>query len=356
MKTKTLLILLISLIIFSNIGQAQEIREYIVKKTSSTIEIDGLLNEPDWVNAGLTEKFVIYNTGAETRLSTQAKLLWDDTNLYISFTSEDPDVWGEMVNHDSHLWNEEVVEVFCDPDGDGLQYLELQANPLGTKLDLVMSKAYSAGGSADFSWQLEDFKVGIGIKGTQNDLTDVDTLWICEMALPFQHLAFCAPTKNFPPLDGDQWRLLMTRYDYERTGSKRVEISAWNKLDNRGFHAPDKFGRIIFSNETVSSVKSTTGSKNHPVTFELVDNFPNPFDTSTTIKYKLVSSENVKIEIYNSLGQKIKMLRSDLAQTGIHSIEWDGRNESGKAVAAGSYIVRMSDGKSVSTRTILKIR
>jgi len=209
---------------------------------------------------------------------------------------------------------------------------------------------------SDFSWQLEDFQVGIGIKGTINDLTDVDTLWTCEMALPFQHLAFCAPTKSFPPLDGDQWRLLLTRYDYERTGSKRVEISAWNKLDNRGFHAPDKFGRIIFSSETVSLVKSTDGIQIHPITFELVDNFPNPFDTSTTIKYKVQASENVNIEIYNTLGQKVKTLLSDKAKIGIHSIEWNGKTESGKAVAAGSYIVRMSDGKRILTRAILKIR
>ncbi len=356
MKTKLIFTFLVSSLIFSSLGQTQEIREYIVKKTSTTIEIDGLLNEPDWENAAFTEKFVIYNTGAETRLSTKAKMLWDDTNLYISFTSEDPDVWGEMVNHDSHLWNEEVVELFCDPDGDGLNYLELQANPLGTKLDLLMSKAYSAGGSADFSWTLEDFQVGVSIQGTINDLNDVDTLWTCEMALPFLNLAFCAPTKSFPPQDNDQWRLLLTRYDYERTGSKRTEISAWNKLDNRGFHAPDKFGRIIFSDETVSSVKSNTGLKNHPTSFELVDNFPNPFDTSTTIKYKLLSPEKVNIEIYNTMGQKVKTLLWDKTKTGIHIIEWNGQNESGKAVAAGSYIVRMSDGKQVLTRTILKIR
>jgi hypothetical protein len=71
---------------------------------------------------------------------TDAKMLWDDQNLYFAFECEDTDIFATMKVRDQHLWEEEVVEIFIDPDNDQQNYIELEVNPLNTFLDLFVLK------------------------------------------------------------------------------------------------------------------------------------------------------------------------------------------------------------------------
>ncbi|MFC1508299.1 hypothetical protein ACFL60_01260 [Candidatus Omnitrophota bacterium] len=73
-------------------AEAQDIREYVVKKTESALEIDGLLSELEWEAAEFTETFIKYTDGSVQQYLTQAKMLWDDRYFYIAFTCEDIDV------------------------------------------------------------------------------------------------------------------------------------------------------------------------------------------------------------------------------------------------------------------------
>lgn len=237
--------MLLTIICFLCNLHGQYIPEYIVKKTITPLNIDGKLTKPEWQAAPATDKFITLDSGKAAHLSTQAKFLWDDKYLYIGFICEDPDIEATITERDAELWNEEVVEVFCDPDGDGLNYFELQVNPLNTVLDLLMNKPYSAGGRSNFSWNLKNLKSAVWLNGTLNNPSDVDTQWTCEIAIPFNELAFMAPTMNFPPHDGDSWRILVARYHYNPDGS--CEKSSWTKLNSYTFHIPSKFGRIIFS-------------------------------------------------------------------------------------------------------------
>lgn len=234
-------------------AQTPEIREYIVKRTSGPITIDGKLSESGWQDAADTKDFVIYTDGSAPIFPTKAKMLWDNDYLYVAFIMTDRDVWGKMTSWhtgDPCLCLEEVAEVFIDPDGDGYNYIEIEVNPLKTVMDLTMSKEYGSGGKGDFDWNLNGLKIGVWVDGTLNDSTDVDKKWVCELAFPFKEIAFCAPSKFFPPKSGDSWRLNLYRYEYGRIGDNLKELSAWNKTDaKRGFHAPDRFGRIVFSEE-----------------------------------------------------------------------------------------------------------
>ncbi|MEL6593847.1 MAG: cohesin domain-containing protein, partial [Bacteroidota bacterium] len=74
--------------------------------------------------------------------------------------------------------------------------------------------------------------------------------------------------------------------------------------------------------------------------FGLYQNMPNPFDRFTNIVFELPSNNDVKIEIYNSLGQVIKTFDGRYPQ-GKHEIRWDGTNETGMQVSAGIYYARM---------------
>jgi len=340
----------LSLLFLLNIIHGQTIPQYTVTKSATAMTIDGKLTEPEWLAAPLTAKFVHHTDGSATRLSTQAKLLWDDQYLYIGFICEDPDVWATLKNRDDHLWNGEVVEMICDPDGDGLNYFEVQVNPLGTLLDLTLTKAYSAGGQANMAWTL-NFAASVWVDGTLNDSSDVDAKWCCEVALPFNELAFMGPSLHFPPRDGEAWRILLTRYDYERKGSKIVELSAWNQTNSSSFHVPDKFGRIIFSANPIVSAERQHDTSPHTLT---LTNYPNPFNPTTTIEYQiphatsshfpLEKADNggfVTLKIFDLLGREVATLVNEKKDAGTYSVQW---NASG--FSSGIYFYRLeANGK-----------
>jgi len=89
--------------------------------------------------------------------------------------------------------------------------------------------------------------------------------------------------------------------------------------------------------------------------YNLIQNYPNPFNNSTVIKFSLPEEKKVTIHIYNTLGQIIKNLVQDKIYTaGLHSVVWNGRNDSGDVATNGVYIYEMKAGNfSQSLKMIL---
>ena len=81
-----------------------------------------------------------------------------------------------------------------------------------------------------------------------------------------------------------------------------------------------------------------------PKSFELEQNFPNPFNSSTSISFKLPEEVQICLEVYNELGQKMKTLATGNYKPGIHTIIWDGTDNSGGNVASGIYFYRLMTG------------
>jgi len=85
-------------------------------------------------------------------------------------------------------------------------------------------------------------------------------------------------------------------------------------------------------------------SLNLPTDFNLSQNYPNPFNASTQIRYTLPEAAHVKIEIFNVLGQRVKVLVDEFQTAGYKQILWDGRNEKGQGVSSGVYLYKISAG------------
>ena len=77
-----------------------------------------------------------------------------------------------------------------------------------------------------------------------------------------------------------------------------------------------------------------------PKSTRLQPPFPNPANPSTTLQYDLHVLSEVKLEIYNILGQRVRRLFDEEKAAGTFSIPWDGLNDHGLAVSTGTYIVR----------------
>jgi hypothetical protein len=93
-----------------------------------------------------------------------------------------------------------------------------------------------------------------------------------------------------------------------------------------------------------------------PQVFKLFQNYPNPFNPSTTIQYQLKVSSKVELSVYNLLGQQIRKLVNSSQPAGNYQMEWDGMDETGKAVASGVYIYRIKMGNVQQSRRMILLR
>jgi hypothetical protein len=79
---------------------------------------------------------------------------------------------------------------------------------------------------------------------------------------------------------------------------------------------------------------------------QLYQNYPNPFDGQTTIRYSIVETGRVQITVFNQLGASVAVLANELKQAGDYAIQWDGKDGSGHPLPSGVYNCEMTfDGK-----------
>jgi Secretion system C-terminal sorting domain len=100
------------------------------------------------------------------------------------------------------------------------------------------------------------------------------------------------------------------------------------------------------------NVKQTVIPKN----FMLFQNFPNPFNPSTTIKVQLLRGDFFTLSIYNVLGEQIRMLYEGKATGDIQNIAWDGKNKSGIQASSGVYFYRITSGSLSVTKKMMNIQ
>jgi len=94
-----------------------------------------------------------------------------------------------------------------------------------------------------------------------------------------------------------------------------------------------------------------------PTTYELNQNFPNPFNPATTIRYGLPKAERVTLKIYNLLGEEVALIMNDeLRAAGYHVAIWDGRNKLGEVVGSGVYIYRFRAGSFTAIKKMALVK
>jgi flagellar hook assembly protein FlgD len=81
-----------------------------------------------------------------------------------------------------------------------------------------------------------------------------------------------------------------------------------------------------------------------PDEFRLLPNFPNPFNPETRISYHLPQTTSVRLEVFNSRGELVRVLENSAKAAGIHTVFWNGQNASAQAVASGLYFYRLQAG------------
>jgi hypothetical protein len=93
-----------------------------------------------------------------------------------------------------------------------------------------------------------------------------------------------------------------------------------------------------------------------PGEMNLYQNYPTPLNPSTVIGYKLSASSNLKLMIFNVLGQKIKTLMNFFQNASEHSLVWDATDDRSKPVSSGIYFYSLQTNKMTSQKKMLLIR
>ena len=238
--------------------------------------IDGALNDEAWRDASWTEPFIDIRgeEWPQTNLGDTSEDRLDDDHLYIAAELEEPHLWATLAERDAILYREHDFEIFIDPDGDALNYYELEINALGTEFDLFLPRPYNRKGKANVGWDMEGLRTAVALDGTLNDPSDEDRGWTVEIAIPWSALkppegGGVATTleagRHAPgtgPQPGDEWRINFSRvqwpvevapggYRKAREPSREVRHPehnwVWSPQGEINMHIPEKWGIVRFN-------------------------------------------------------------------------------------------------------------
>ncbi len=93
-----------------------------------------------------------------------------------------------------------------------------------------------------------------------------------------------------------------------------------------------------------------------PGTYALAQNFPNPFNPSTTIQFSIARAGKARLTIFNIRGERVVILIDQIVSIGDHNLLWDGRNGDGRAVASGVYFYRLETDEFIASRKMLLLK
>jgi hypothetical protein len=181
---------------------------------------------------------------------------------------------------------------------------------------------------------------------------------------------------NLPTYD-ETWSfgewLYILASDYDSTGQQYLgqniptdEVIYKIKLSlQKPGSVVDAGDRIIFYNEfratnedvwTFIPTNVDNSKAAIPGAFVLHQNYPNPFNPTTTIRFSLDKPGKISLKIYNILGQEILELLDKELASGIHSVQWDGKNAAGQYVSSGLYFARLMNRNQTKLIKMLLIR
>ena len=184
---------------------------------------------------------------------TRAKLAWSQTGIYALFDCDDKRLSCTNHRDGEDLYDEDVVEIFLQPDERVPLYLEYELSPLGSELLLLVPNRH--GRFRGWSpWKYEDVDDkgepmvrrahrATAVRGGVRAPGAAVTGWSAEMYLPYALFTGLADT---PPKTGDRWRLNLYRIDYD-AGAESPSLWNLSAVSGATFHDPERFAVGVFA-------------------------------------------------------------------------------------------------------------
>ncbi len=123
------------------------------------------------------------------------------------------------------------------------------------------------------------------------------------------------------------------------------------------FSGSGKGGLLLFENTSFpTAITPDQPASTAPATFSLEQNFPNPFNPETRIRYKVERRGYVRIVVFNTLGQEIVTLVDEVTDPGRYGVTWRGRDKNGTIVSSGIYVYQIQVDKDMASRRMLFLK
>lgn len=211
-------------------------RRYTAFRAPGPIVVDGRFDDAGWSGVPRVTDFVVPQDGAALAddRRPEARITWDDTNLYVAFYNPDSDIRSDFVGRDSKLWEQDVIEIYLDPGADGQDYLELQVAPTGEIFDAKFASRRTPDWTEAAPAFTIDMVAKVVIDGTLN-AEGADRSWSVEVAIPFAQI----PGAGGPPAADAVWSINLYRLD-------QSFHAAWSPVGN-DYHNLSGFGRVAFT-------------------------------------------------------------------------------------------------------------
>lgn len=230
--------------------------EYRIHRAPSPIKIDAKLDEPGWRFAPATSEFIFnWHTTGEKE-PTEAKLLWDDDNLYVSWRCTDRHISAFETKRHGPVSKDDCVEIFLSPNPSAPRnYYTFEINAIGA----MLNRCRTAWWTGPPTWEPEGVDYRTTFHGlARKDESQDDNEWIVELAIPLKN--FARDAANMPPRNGDEWRINLMR-----TGGKtNPQHSTWSPIppsSQKSFHTPENFGKVVFVSEPASRRTAAPGAQ-----------------------------------------------------------------------------------------------
>lgn len=301
------------------------------KITAIHVDKDGIV----WIgteDAGLVKfdgtQFSSFSSPSIHSIASEGNNLWIATNAGI--TAWDKTIWTYYTSENTHVDLGTVNKIAVDRQG-----IKWFATSKGlTSYDGNTWTAYDTTNSPLISQDIRSI-----------DIDYMDRKWIITNG--DQNLGF-----NVINFDGKHWKVYDLPNGNPSYGSPYADVvdiktdirNAWI-IRNGACHVLNANG---IPDLGVPGVP--------PETITLKQNFPNPFNPETTIRYELPADGKVTLKIYNILGQEIRTLVNRHELAGTYDVVWNGTNDRGSRVSSGLYFYRLQAGKKAETKKLLLVK
>lgn len=215
--------------------------ELQVRRAPGPIRVDGKLDEPSWRGAVTTGAFRRPDgKPLPATMGTRAKMLWDDTALYVAFLVADTAPTSSFTQRDAHLWKADAVELYLDPGSDHKNYVELLISPMNVVFDALFASRRQPHFAKASKWNLTGLETAVStgpLPGRRNAAG-----WTVELRIPWAGLGAAGSAPSL----GSTWTANMFRVDAPSTFSRMAAWSAVSDDARADFHNLERAGILRF--------------------------------------------------------------------------------------------------------------
>jgi hypothetical protein len=276
------------------------------------------------------------------------KVLWDENNIYVATRKVDDNA-NYLEGTDTapeNIWQNDAFQIKVDARSAG----EFDEVAPGSEIGFCMVEGqevynwWSGALASDRQLELADGDnttgsescLGKAIIGKQED-TATGFLETMEMAFI-----------RWPEVISDvaqMFSIMVLDRDYD------VRDCGFQWAQGIYVKTQDKYGSIVWSSKTAPETGVEDKAAGIPETFALQQNFPNPFNPSTTISYRLLRPGQVKMDVFDISGRLVSPLVDEKQSAGYHSVTFDA-----KGLNTGTYLCRLKTGSSTAVRKMLFVK